>query len=204
LEEFYMSEIANQYEYGNKKFFAATLNPDGTFGTKEYHDGLMEVNVEFESESVNFSADDIPDFVSMNTPLTGEGTVKFAVLPISVYAKFFDVETDKNGVLIAKSRNRPRRVAFGFHTSKGDGSETMFTLYRAVFKPPALSSVSFDGQTIRDLTLDVKVYPYEYINADDKPDKITYSKINSKKNAEIWDDVQDDIYIPDCEIGGGS
>ena len=37
--------VSQLYETGNKKFFAATLNPDGTFGEKQYHQGLMEVSI---------------------------------------------------------------------------------------------------------------------------------------------------------------
>jgi hypothetical protein len=154
------TEVSQLYEIGNKKFFASTLNPDGSFGRKEYHIGLMEVSIEFSNETTDISADDEPAFVRLNSPLTGEGTVKFAVLPFSVYSKFFDVSTDKNGAVVINSRGKSKEIAFGFYTTLGDGSESMFTLYRAVFALPALSSVSFDGQTIRDLTLNVKVYPY--------------------------------------------
>ena len=79
----------------------------------------------------------------------------------------------------------------------------MFTLYRAVFQLPALSSVSFDGKTIRDLTLNVTVYPYEYISEELKKENVTYTIVNSKTNEDIWDKVQDEIYIPDSSIDEG-
>ena len=31
--------VSQLYETGNKKFFAASKNPDGSFGDKEYHEG---------------------------------------------------------------------------------------------------------------------------------------------------------------------
>jgi len=188
--------ISQLYETGNKKFFAATLNPDGTFGQKEYHEGLMEVAIEFKSETTDISADDEPAFVRLNSPLSGEGTVKFAVLPFNVYSKFFDVTTDKNGAVVINSRAKSKEVAFGFCTTLGDGSESMFTLYRAVFQLPALNTVSMDGKTIRDLTLNVNVYPYNYKAAD----KVTYTIINSLTNANIWENVQKEIYIPDSDV----
>ena len=193
--------VSQLYETGNKKFFAAELNPDGTFGTKEYHQGLMEVNIEFKSETTDINADDNISFIRLNTQVQGEGTIKFAVLPFNVYSKFFDVKIDKNGAIVIKSKSKSKEVAFGYYTSVGDGSESMFTMYKAVFQLPALASTSFDGQTIRDLTLNVKVYPYDYINSDDKPDKVTYTILNSNLNSDIWDDVQDEIYVPDSTIG---
>jgi len=195
------TNVSQLYETGNKKFFAAELNPDGTFGTKEYHEGLMEVNLDFKSESTDINADDNISFIRLNTQVQGEGTIKFAVLPFNVYSKFFDVKIDKNGAIVIKSKTKSKEVAFGYYSSVGDGSESMFTMYRAVFQLPALASSSFDGQTIRDLTLNVKVYPYDYINDEDKPDKVTYTILNSNLNSDIWADVQDEIYVPDSTVG---
>jgi len=197
------TNISRLYEVGNKKFFAATLNDDGTFGKKEYHEGLMEVEIEFTSETTDIGADDDMTYIRLNSPLIGEGTVKFAVLPFNVYSKFFDVETDRNGAVIIKSSAKSKEVSFGYYTTVGDGSESMFTLYRAVFKLPALSSVSFDGTQIRDLTLNVNVYPYEYMTADERKDKATYTILNSLLNKDIWAEVQEEIYKPDAELGGG-
>lgn len=194
-------DVRQLYETGNKKFFAANLNSDGTFGEKEYHEGLMEVSIEFKSETTDISADDDPAFIRLNSPLTGEGTVKFAVLPFNVYSKFFDVTTDKNGVIVIKSEAKSKEVAFGYYTSVGDGSESMFTLYRAAFKIPALNSISMDGKTIRDLTLDVSIYPYEYTTHGGKKERVTYTILNSKLNDTVWDAVQEDVYIPDSEVG---
>ena len=54
--------VSQLYETGNKKFFAAALNEDGTFGNKEYHEGLMEVSIEFKSETTEINADDDVSF----------------------------------------------------------------------------------------------------------------------------------------------
>ena len=93
-------DISQLYEVGNRKFFASTLNADGTFGDKEYHEGLIEVKVEFSQEVTEISADDNPAYISLEGAVSGEGTVKFAVLPYSVYSKFFNVTTDKNGAVV--------------------------------------------------------------------------------------------------------
>jgi lipopolysaccharide export system protein LptA len=144
---------------------------------------------------------DDPAFIRLNSPLVGEGTVKFAVLPFNVYSKFFDVTTDKNGAIVIKSEAKSKEVAFGYYTTVGDGSESMFSLYRAIFQLPALNSFSMDGKTIRDLTLNVNVYPYEYTAHGGKKERVTYTILNSKLNTTIWDKVQDEVYIPDSEVG---
>lgn len=196
-----IENVSQLYETGNKKFFAASVTEDGSFGEKEYHEGLMEVAIEFKSETTEINADDNVSFIRLNTQITGEGTVKFAVLPFQVYSKFFDVMEDKNGAIVIKSNGKSKEVAFGYYSSVGDGSESMFTMYRAVFSLPSLASTSFDGKTIRNLTLNVKVYPYNYINADDQEEKVTYTILNSKINSDIWANVQDEIYIPDSTVG---
>lgn len=195
-----ITSVSQLYETGNKKFFAAALNPDGSFGEKEYHEGLMEVSIEFKTETTEINADDNVSFIRLNTQVTGEGTIKFAVLPFNVYSKFFDVKIDNNGAIVIKSKTKSKEVAFGYYSSVGDGSESMFTMYRAVFKLPSLSSTSFDGKTIRDLTLNVTVYPYDYINIENEPDKVTYTILNSNLNKDIWADIQDEIYVPDCTL----
>jgi hypothetical protein len=193
-------DISQLYEVGNKKFFAAELKKDGTFGSKTYHEGLVEVKLEFSSEVTEIGADDNPAFITLASPLTGEGTVKFAVLPYEIYAKFFNVSKDSNGAFVVSGKGKPKQVSFGYYSQVGDGSESMFTLYRAAFSLPSLNSVSCDGKTIRDLTLNVKIYPYDYKDASGKPQQVSYTIINSELSKEIWDDVQDEIYIPDKEV----
>jgi len=194
-------DISQLYETGNRKFFAAELKKDGTFGDKEYHEGLIEIKVEFKQEVTEISADDDPAFITMAGPVTGEGTVKFAVLPYSVYSKFFNVRTDKNSaVVISGKAKAPKYVAFGYYSQVGDGSESMFTLYKAAFSLPSLNSVSFDGKAIRDLTLEVKVYPFGYKKAEGKEQQVSYTILNSETGKAVWDKVQDEIYIPDSEV----
>jgi len=194
-------DISQLYEVGNRKFFAAELKADGTFGQKAYHEGLVEVKLDFSQEITDISADDNPAFITLAGAVAGEGTVKFAVLPYSVYSKFFNVTTDKNGaVVISGKGSKPKEVAFGYYSQVGDGSESMFTIYKASFSLPSLNSVSFDGKTIRDMTLDVKISPFSYTDSLGKAQQATYSIINSKTNTDIWAGVQDDIYIPDGEV----
>jgi hypothetical protein len=194
-------EVSQLYETGNKKFFAAGLLPNGSYGTKEYHEGLIEAKIEFSQEVTEVSADDNPAFITLAGAVIGEGTVKFAVLPYNVYSKFFNVTADRNGaVVISGKAKAPKQVAFGFYSQVGDGSESMFTIYKAAFSQPALNSVTFDGKTIRDLTLNVKIIPKQYTDANDKKQEVSYTILNSKINAEVWDDVQDGIYIPDSEV----
>jgi hypothetical protein len=194
-------EVSQLYEVGNKKFFAAELKPDGTYGEKEYHEGLVEVKLEFSQEVTDISADDNPAFITLAGAVSGEGTVKFAVLPYNVYSKFFNVSTDRNGaVVISGKAKAPKPVAFGYYSAVGDGSESMFTVYKAAFSLPALNSVTFDGKTIRDLTLNVKISPKEYTDINGKKQEVSYTILNSKLNAAVWDEVQDEVYIPDTEF----
>jgi len=194
-------DISQLYEVGNRKFFAAELNANGTFGAKSYHEGLVEVKLEFTQEVTEINADDDPAFITLAGAVTGEGTVKFAVLPYSVYSKFFNVKTDRNGAVVISGKSaKPKQVAFGYYSQVGDGSESMFTIYKAAFSLPSLNSVSFDGKTIRDLTLNVKIAPYTYKDITNKDQQATYSIINSETNKTIWADVQDAIYVPDTEV----
>ena len=195
-------DISQLYETGNRKFFAAELKSDNTYGEKTYHEGLVEVKLDFTQEITEISADDDPAFITLGSAVTGSGTVKFAVLPYSVYTKFFNVTTDMNGAVVISGKSaKPKQVAFGYYSQVGDGSESMFTIYKASFSLPSLNSVSFDGKTIRDLTLDVKIAPYSYTDAQGKQQQATYSIINSETNKDIWSDVQDEIYIPDKAVG---
>jgi hypothetical protein len=194
-------DISQLYEVGNRKFFAAEILANGTFGAKAYHEGLVEVKLEFSQEVTEINADDNPAFITLAGAVTGEGTVKFAVLPYSVYSKFFNVTTDKNGAVVISGKSaKPKQVAFGYYSQVGDGSESMFTIYKATFSLPSLNSVSFDGKTIRDLTLNVKIAPYAYKDAANKEQQATYSIINSETNKTIWSKAQAAIYVPDCTL----
>ena len=194
-------DISQLYEVGNRKFFAAELLATGAFGAKTYHEGLMELKLEFSQEVTEINADDNPAFITLAGPVSGEGTVKFAVLPYSVYSKFFNVTVDKNGAVVISGKSaKPKLVAFGYYSQVGDGSESMFTLYKAAFSLPPLNSVSFDGKTIRDLTLEVKVYPYGYKDAANKDQEATYTILNSETNKTIWAKAQAAIYIPDSTL----
>ena len=188
---------ANVYEKGNKKFFAAELKPDGTYGAKEYHEGLMTVEISWESEKTNIGADDNPRFVEFNSPLIGTASIEFAALPFHFYTKFFDARIDKNGAIVVSSQNRPREVGIGFSTTRADGVELMYTLYCAVLKLPALETASFDGQTIRNITIEANVYPFTFKNGKTE----SYSILASDQPA--WAAAQDAIYIPDADLPQG-
>ena len=194
-------DVSQLYEVGNRKFFAAEILANGSFGTKTYHEGLIECKIEFTQEVTEINADDNPAFITLAGAVTGEGTVKFAVLPYSVYSKFFNVTTDKNGAVVISGKSaKPKQVAFGYYSQVGDGSESLFTIYKAAFSLPSLNSVSFDGKTIRDLTLNVKVAPYTYKDAGGKDAQATYSIINSETNKTIWSKAQAAIYVPDSTL----
>ena len=113
-----------------------------------------------------------------------------------LYSKFFNIE--RRGGCIG--REETKASGFGFYSMVGDGSESMFTVYKASFSLPSLSTVSFDGKTIRDLTLNVKISPYTYTDAMGKEQQATYTILNSRINSDIWATVQDEIYIPDSEV----
>lgn len=194
-----VTDVSTLYECGNRKFFIAERIATG-FGNKEYHEGLMEVKIEFTSELTPINADDDPMYLDLSSPMTGEGTVKFATLPYSMYSKFFNVKTDSNGAITIRSNARAKFVAFGYYSQVGDGSESMFTLNKATFEMPSLNSVSFDGKTIRDISLKVKVFPHTYTDKQGKTDHVTYSILNSILNATSWAKAQTKIYVPDSTL----
>ena len=193
------TEVSTLYEVGNRKFFLAERTATG-YGAKEYHEGLMEAKIEFSTELTAINADDNPLFIDLSSPMTGEGTIKFATLPYSMYSKFFNVKIDSNGAVVIRSNAKAKFVAFGYYSQLGDGSESMFTLYKAAFEMPSLNSVSFDGKTIRDLSLKVKVFPHEYKDKQNKTDYATYSIFNSVLNAAVWAKAQAAIYVPDSTL----
>ena len=194
-----VTDVSTLYEVGNRKFFLAEKTATG-FGTKEYHEGLMEVKIEFTSEMTGINADDDPMYIDLSSPTTGEGTVKFATLPYSMYSKFFDVKIDSNGAVVVKAQAKAKFVAFGYYCTLGDGNQSMFTMYKAAFEMPSLNSVSFDGKTIRDLSLKVKVFPHQYTDKQGKADQVTYSIMNSVLNAASWAKAQTAIYVPDSTL----
>jgi len=194
-------DISQLYEVGNRKFFAAELLANGTFGAKTYHEGLMELKLEFSQEVTEINADDNPAYITLAGAVSGEGTVKFAVLPYSVYSKFFNVSVDKNGAVVISGKSvKPKQVAFGYYSQVGDGSESLFTVYKSTFSLPSLNSVSFDGKTIRDISLNVKIAPYTYKDAGGKDQQATYTIINSETNKTIWNKAQAAVYIPDSTL----
>ena len=188
----------NVYETGNRKFFAAQLNPDGSYGVKEYHEGIMTIEVSWESETTNISADDNPRFVQFNSPLKGSASFTFTALPFAFYTKFFDARVDKNGAIVVSSRNKPKEVGVGFSTTRADGVEIMYTLYSAVLKMPALETASFDGQTIRNVTIEADVYPYAIKDGNKVVETVSYSILSSDNPA--WEAAQRSIYIPDTNF----
>jgi hypothetical protein len=139
-------------------------------------------------------------FLDLSSPMTGEGTIKFATLPYSMYSKFFNVKTDANGAVVIRANAKAKFVAFGYYSQVGDGSESMFTLYKAVFELPSLNSMSFDGKTIRDLSLKVKIFPHAYTDKQSKTDYVTYTILNSVQNAATWAKAQAKIYVPDSTL----
>ena len=106
-----------------------------------------------------------------------------------------------NGAVVISGKSaKPKQVAFGYYSQVGDGTESLFTIYKASFSLPSLNSVTFDGKTIRDLTLNVKIAPYAYKDAANKEQQATYSIINSGTNSDIWQQAQAAIYIPDSAL----
>jgi hypothetical protein len=184
------------HEYGNRNGFFAPLNSDGSFGAREKFEALIDVNITFSQDSNVVNADD-EEILTRKTPLKGEGTVKIAQLPLTIYSKIFDVDTDANQVIIGKSDSVDKFVAFGLETTVGNGSNTLIVLYKCSFQVPDLVTTTDDGQNVRDLSLKVKCYPYKYTAKDGKTKRATFAILNSVAQATAYAAAKLAVYVPD-------
>lgn len=191
-------------EKGNFDLFSQVLEEGGTYAEPvKKLSGLMSVTLDSSQETNNISADDQPDYYSSKGPLKLTGTIKMAGIALADYKDIFSVTEDKNQAIIVGGNTEVKKLGLAFKNRSSDGSFNMFTLNNCQLKLPPINTVSIDetGTTIREIDIPVEANPYEYTNSEGNPDKVTYSILNSVKNADIWESVKDKIYIPDSTVG---
>lgn len=194
------------YEEGNYGFMVQALKSDGTYeGTPVKIEGLISIDCTMSRTITNTAADDITDYITRVSPETGEGTITFTGLSKDSYKALFNAITDTNGVLVFGKKNNTKKVGVSFFNTQNyaEGSSiNKFTLNNVTFSLPNLSTTTIaeDDTTIRSFALSFTANPLNYTDNTSKPDRVTWSLINSKDDSEIWEAVKDTIYVPDSVV----
>lgn len=196
------SEKTRIYEEGNNGFMIAPIQADGSYGEVIKISGLISVDITMSNTKTAIAADDVTDYIIKQSGTKGEGTITFAGLSKADYAALYDKITDSNGALTFGRRGSPKKVGFSFLNTQEylEGSSVnKFTINNAYFSIPNLSTTTLaeDDNTIRSLALSVTCSPYTYETTDGKKDTVTWTVLNSEDNVDIWDNVKDQIYVPD-------
>ena len=195
------------YEEGNYGFMIAPLYTDNTYGDVTTISGMVSIDCTMSRTITNTAADDITDYLTRVSPETGEGTLTFIGLSKEDYEKLYGAITDNNGVLVMGRKNSTKKVGISFFNTqnyKDDSSSDVsainkFTLNNVLFSLPNLSTTTLaeDDTTIREFALSFTANPFYYTDSSGNQDRCTWSLINSVDDSEIWDNVKDEIYIPD-------
>ena len=190
-------------EKGNFGLVVQVLNSDGTYSaTVKAIDGLMKIELESSQETANIPADDLPDYYTSRGPLILTGTLTLAGVPLADYKELFDAIEDKNGVVIAGGYVEVKKLGLAFKNRASDGSINQFTLNNVNLTLPPIKTATLDesGTTIREFAIPITANPYEYTDEGGDAARVTYSILNSTKNATIWESANGKIYVPDTTI----
>lgn len=194
------------YEEGNYGFMIQTLKSDGTYeGTPTKIAGMVSIDCTMSRTITNTAADDITDYITRVSPETGEGTLTFIGLTKEDYKALYNAIVDSNGVLVFGKKNSTKKVGISFFNTQNyaEGSSiNKFTLNNVTFSLPNVSTTTIaeDDTTIRSFALSFTANPLNYTDNTSKPDRVTWSLINSKDDSEIWEAVKDTIYVPDSVV----
>lgn len=195
------------YEEGNYGFMIAPLNTDGTYGDVQKIEGMVSIDCTMSRTVTNTPADDIVDYITRTSPESGEGTLTFRGLSVEDYEKLYNSITDENGALTFGRRVSPKKVGISFFNTQSykdalgeeKSSTNKFTLNSVIFQLPNLSTTTMaeDDTTTRDFELSFNANAYNFTNKKGGSDRVTWSIVNSEDNADIWENVKDEIYVPD-------
>lgn len=210
------------YEEGNNGFFIVPLNEDGTYKDSElkFIKGMVSLEGTVTQTEDKLPADDDVSYLIRRSPVTIDGTVTFMGLSDEDYDALYGNIRDKNDVLLFGSTAQAHKVGFvffnSFHSIDALGSETVsqnaFVFNSVTFSLPDISTttVAEDSTDVRQFELSFTANAYNYKAADGSTGRVTYSRINSIKNKDVWDECFADglegskdykMYIPDMEIG---
>ena len=185
------------YEEGNKNFRVAEYNTvNGTYGKPTKIDGLVNVDITFSRTTDKKAADDIPDYLLRRSPLSGSGTITFIGLTKEQHELLYVNILDDNGVLTFGDTGEPKHVGIMYDDTEGStsgSSVNRMVLYNCVFDDPNLGTQTKadDNTDIRDYTLNVTVTAVQINNK-----SVTYSKLNSIDDKEIFDTTEEAMYNP--------
>lgn len=197
------------YEQGNfdletQEFSGTFSDPKYTGVAKSWH-GLMTISLAPTQNSTDIAADDDPAYLTMQGALMYEGQVSVVGMKLSEYENFFNIQKDKNGMVLIGSRKLPKEVGIAFKNTGGTevGLVTnKFVLFRCVVTLPSITTASIDadGNTIREFTMDVKAKPIQYKNEEGAVDSVTLGCFDSETNKTIWDKIKTGLFLPDATI----
>lgn len=207
------------YEEGNNGFFIVPLNEDGTYKESElkFIKGLVSLEGTVSQTEDKLPADDEVDYLIRRSPATISGTVTFMGLSDEDYDALYGNIRDKNGVLLFGGTSKAHKVGFvffnTFHSIDALGAETIstnaFVFNSVTFSLPDISTttVAEDNTDVRQFELNFTASAYNYKTADGATGRVTYSRVNSVKNKEVFDYCfaselaeAKHIYIPDMGI----
>jgi len=190
-------------EKGNFGLIVQKLEENGTYDSVvKSIEGLISVALDSSQELANIAADDLPDYYSSKGPLRLTGTVTLAGVSVADYKDLFSVTEDANEVVVVGGNTEVRKLGLVFKNRASNGSINQFSLNNVKLSLPPLNTATLDeaGTTIREFAIPLEANPYEYTDASGNTARVTYSIINSIKNATIWESVKDKVYVPDTAI----
>lgn len=193
-------------EEGNKGFDVYTRNSDNTFNAGIHISGMMSLSATITAETVNIAADDDPTYMTREKPITVDGTVTFAKMTVSDYKALYANITDGNEAIVFGRRGMTKQVGYAFNNTRvfkdGTTADQRISFLNAVFSLPPIETqtVQEDDDTVRPFSVPFKAYIHNYTRKDGKSDRAAITIVNSKDNADIWDQVKDKLYIPDMDV----
>lgn len=192
-------------EEGNYGFMLAEYNPtEGTYGEVKKIEGLVSVDITFSQTTENKPADDVVDYLSRSSTVTGSGTITFMGLKRADYIAMYNKCQDDNKALVFGRKTAPKKVGISFFNTQNysEGtSENKITINNVIFNLPPLSTqtVQQDDNTLRTFAVTVTANPIEYQTKGGAKDRVTFSILNSVDDDAIYEANKDKIYIPDTD-----
>lgn len=197
------------YEQGNyaletQEYTGTAADGKYTGEVKKWY-GMMRINLTSNQEDTNIAADDDPSYLTMRPAMTMTGDLTLVGIKLADYQYLFNVNKDKNNMLLFGSKKLAKEVGMSFKITGGT-EEGMVTnkliFFRTTMQLPDISteSLSEDGTTIREVTIGITVKPVQYTDLTGQLDQATYGAFDSETNKEIWDKIKDGLFLPNATL----
>lgn len=192
------------YEEGNYGLQVAPLQGEG-YGEVHNISGTMNIDITLTTSQSNTPADDEPDYLSRNAVTKAEGTIQFVGMTVDDYLMLYNLDEDDNGVVVFGGGNRAKKLGLSFLNTGHLGTEQLtnkYIFHSVKFTLPNITTqtISEDDDTIREFSVPFTGSAVNYTNSKGERKRGTYSLINSKRNADIWDKVKDIMYYPSMSL----